>query len=81
MSRFHEAVDELRRAVSADPLTPDVHLDLGFAAVRVGDFANARASWDHFLRLAPTSAEVGRVRAVLDTLSRLQHLLEAHANG
>ena len=81
MSRYHDAVDELRRAVSADPLTPEVHLDLGFAAVRVGDFANARASWDHFLRLAPTSPEVGKVRAMLDTLGRLQHLLEAHANG
>ena len=60
MARHQEAVDELRRAVQADPITPDVHRELGFAALRVGDFANARASWEHFLRLAPTSRDVGR---------------------
>jgi hypothetical protein len=78
LSRYQESVDELRRAVQADPLTPEVHLDLGFAAVRIGDFANAHASWEHFLRLAPTSPEVGRVNAALEVLTRLQHVLEAH---
>jgi tetratricopeptide (TPR) repeat protein len=80
LARHQEAVEELRRAVQADPLTPDVHRDLGFAAVRVGDFANARASWDHFLRLAPSSPDVGRVRAGVESLTRLQHVLEAHAD-
>ncbi len=79
LARHQEAVEELRRAVQADPITPDVHLQLGFAAARVGDFANARASWDHFLRLAPGSPDVGRVREGLDALRRLVHLLEAHA--
>ena len=81
LARHQEAVDELRRAVQADPLTPEVHRDLGFAAVRVGDFANARASWDHFLRLAPGAADVGRVRAGLESITRLLHVLEAHADG
>lgn len=81
LARYQEAVEELRRAVQADPLTPDVHRDLGFAAVRVGDFANARASWDHFIRLAPTSPDVGRVRAGLESLTRLLHVLEAHADA
>jgi Flp pilus assembly protein TadD len=80
LSRHREAVDELRRAVQADPITPEVHLDLGFAAIRVGDFANAHASFEHFLRLSPTSADVGRVRAALEILTRLQHVLEAHAD-
>ena len=80
LARHQEAVDELRRAVQADPITPDVHRELGFAALRVGDFANARASWEHFLRLAPTSRDVGRVREGLDVLTRMQHLLEAHAD-
>jgi cytochrome c-type biogenesis protein CcmH/NrfG len=57
-----------------------VHLDLGFAAVRVGDFGNARASWEHFLRLAPASSDAARVHAALETLTRLVHLLEAHAD-
>jgi hypothetical protein len=80
LRRHGDAVDVLRRAVQADPLTPAVHLDLGFAAVRVGDFGNARASWEHFLRLAPASPDVGRVNAALETLTRMMHLIEAHAD-
>ena len=74
-------MDELRRAVQSDPLTPAVHLDLGFAAVRVGDFASAHASWEHFLRLAPNAGEAPRARAALETLTRLMHLVEAHADA
>ncbi|HEX9483896.1 MAG TPA: DUF4388 domain-containing protein [Gemmatimonadaceae bacterium] len=80
LGRRHEAVDELRRAVQADPLTPDVHLNLGFAAVNVGDFANARASWEHFLRLSPGSADAARIQAALEILNRLLHVLEAHGD-
>ena len=74
-------MNELRRAVQVDPLTPDVHLDLGFAAVRVGDFGNARASWEHFLRLSPSASEASRVSAALEALSRIVHLMEAHVDG
>ena len=81
LKRYPDAVEVLRRAVQADPLTPVVHLDLGFAAVRVGDFGNARASWEHFLRLSPSSPDAGRVNAALETLSRMIHLIEAHADG
>jgi tetratricopeptide (TPR) repeat protein len=80
LNRPTDAVDALRRAVQADPLTPGIHLDLGFAAVRVGDFGNARASWEHFLRLAPGSPDVGRVNAALETLTRMMYLIEAHAD-
>jgi tetratricopeptide (TPR) repeat protein len=80
LKRYPDAVEVLRRAVQADPLTPVVHLDLGFAAVRVGDFGNARASWEHYLRLAPASPDAGRVNAALETLSRMIHLIEAHAD-
>jgi hypothetical protein len=81
LDRFSDAVDELRRTVHADPLTPRVHLDLGFAAVRVGEFDTARASWEHFLRLAPGGPDATRVRSALDGLERLTQLLEAHADG
>ena len=81
LARYGDAVDELRRAVQSDPLTPAVHLDLAFAAVRVADFASAHASWEHYLRLAPTATDAGRARAALETLTRLMHLLEAHADG
>jgi tetratricopeptide (TPR) repeat protein len=80
LARHQDAVEELRRAVQADPITPEVHRELGFAALRVGDFANARASLEHFLRLAPSAPEVGRVREGLDALTRMEHVLEAHAN-
>ncbi|MDB4900074.1 MAG: hypothetical protein JWN53_1882 [Gemmatimonadetes bacterium] len=80
LARYEAAVEELRRAVAADPITPAVHLDLGFAACRVGDFANARASWEHFLRLAPGAIEGKRVRTALETMTRLQHLIEAHVD-
>jgi hypothetical protein len=81
LNRRDEVVDELRRAVRADPLTPEVHLELGFAAVYVGDYATARSSWEHYLRLAPTGPEVGRVRAATEALTRLMHVLEAHAEA
>ena len=81
LNRRDEVVDELRRAVRADPLTPEVHLELGFAAVHTGDFATARGSWQHYLRLAPTSPELGRVRAALEALTKLMHVLEAHAEA
>jgi len=81
LDRRDEVVDELRRAVRADPLTPEVHLELGFAAVHIGDFATARGSWEHYLRLAPTGAEIGRVRAAIEALTKLMHVLEAHAEA
>ena len=81
LERYADAVEELRRAVHADPLTPRVHLDLGFAAARVGEFTTARASWEHFLRLAPSGADAARVRSSLDALTRLMNLLEAHGDG
>src|SRR5205823_5151799 len=81
LDRRDEVVDELRRAVRADPLTPEVHLELGFAAVHTGDFATARSSWEHYLRLAPTGNEVGRVRAAIESLTKLMHVLEAHAEA
>src|SRR5690348_4516048 len=81
LNRRDEVVDELRRAVRADPLTPDIHLELGFASVYTGDFSTARSSWEHYLRLAPTGGEVGRVRAAIEALTKLMHVLEAHAEA
>ncbi|HET9796985.1 MAG TPA: DUF4388 domain-containing protein [Gemmatimonadaceae bacterium] len=81
LARYQDAVDELRRAVQSDPLTPAVHLDLGFASVRVGDFATAHASWEHYLRLAPNAPDAARARSGLEASTRLMHLCEAHADG
>ena len=75
------AVNRLGRAMFGDAYGTGFNLDLGFAAVRVGDFASAHASWEHFLRLAATSPEAPRARAALETLTRLMHLAEAHADA
>jgi tetratricopeptide (TPR) repeat protein len=81
LDRRDEVVDELRRAVRADPLTPEVHLELGFAAARTGDFGAARSSWEHYIRLTPNSPEIGRVRAAIESLTKLMYVLEAHAEA
>ena len=81
LTRYQDAVDELRRAVQSDPLTPAVHVELAFAAIRVGDFTSAHASWEHYLRLAPHAPDASRARAALETVTRLMHLAEAHADG
>jgi outer membrane protein assembly factor BamD (BamD/ComL family) len=67
--------------VRADPLTPEVHLELGFAAARTGDFGAARSSWEHYIRLTPNSPEIGRVRAAIESLTKLMYVLEAHAEA
>jgi hypothetical protein len=78
--RHNEALEELRRAVQQDPLTPRVHLDIGFAAARVGDLAAARASWEHVVRLAADNASESRAREALGALSNWQELLDKHAD-
>jgi hypothetical protein len=75
-----EAAEELRRLAQEDPLTPRVHLELAFAVARIGDLRTARASWEHFLRLAPNDPEAGRVRAAIQAAGHLVNLIEAHAD-
>jgi tetratricopeptide (TPR) repeat protein len=81
LDRAVEAMEAWRRAVQADPLTPHIHLELGFAAARTGEFGLARGSLEHFLRLAPSAPEAPRARAGIETLTRLMHLMEAHADA
>jgi regulator of sirC expression with transglutaminase-like and TPR domain len=81
LDRAAEAMEAWRRAVQADPLTPHIHLELGFAAARTGEFGLARGSLEHFLRLAPSAPEAPRARAGIETLTRLMHLMEAHADA
>lgn len=55
-------------------------LELGFTAVRVGNLATARASFERFLQLAPHDPEAARARTALDAVNRLVTVLEA-SNG
>jgi len=79
--RHVEALDELKRAVQEDPLTSHAHLDLAFAAARIGDMATARSGWEHFLRMAPRDPAASLVHRALASLSELETALEVHANG
>lgn len=79
--RHEDAADELRRALQEDPLTPGIHLDFAFAAARSGDYAAARAGWEHFLRLAPEDRGAVRARAAIAALDGLTRLLEEEASG
>jgi len=85
LGRHGDALDEAKRAVQADPLTAAGHLELGFAAAHAGDFGTARASWEHFLRLAAENTgatrEIARVRAAMEALTRLMHVLDAHVEA
>jgi hypothetical protein len=58
-----------------------VHLALGFAAARSGDFVTAVASWSHFLNAHPDAPEAPRVRAALEAASRLHGVLDEAAHG
>ena len=79
--RVAEALGELRRATREDPLEPDVHFELGFVAARAGELATARASWEHFLRLAPAGAKTDEARAALNAVMTLEAALGAHERG
>ena len=81
LNRHADAVDELKRAAQADPLDLSVHLALGFAAARSGDFATAVASWTHFLTARPDAPEANRVRSALDAASRLHYVLDEASHG
>jgi tetratricopeptide (TPR) repeat protein len=78
---YHQAVDELRRALREDPLMPDVYLDLAFAAARTGDLSSARLNWEQYLRLEPDSPAAVRVRDALRALGQLEHILNEEAHG
>jgi hypothetical protein len=81
LRRHGEALDELRRAVRADPGAPEAHRDLGFAAARMGDLVTALASWEEFLRTANGSPSVPRVRLAVDAARRLLSAIDGGTDG
>jgi hypothetical protein len=69
---------ELKRALQLDAGLAAVHLELGFCAASRGDFAEAEASWDRYLRMSPDAPDAERVRAAMETVSRLRTYLTEH---
>jgi hypothetical protein len=76
-----EALAELRQLARQHPTTPEVHLELGYAAARSGDLKGARTAWENFLKLAPTHSAAGRVRPALEAAMTLQNAIEAHGGA
>jgi hypothetical protein len=68
-------------APSLVPPEAQSHLDLGFTALRAGNFTAARASFEHFLELVPNGPGSERARTALDGVSKLLGAIEAHRNG
>jgi hypothetical protein len=76
-----EALAELRQLARTHPTTPEVQLELGFAAARAGDFKGARTAWENFLKLAPAHSGAARVKPALDAATALLNSIEAHGGG
>jgi hypothetical protein len=81
LGRHGEALDELRRAMSADALNPELHRDLGFCAAWRGDYLEAAGSWERYLKLAPSAPDAPRIRGAVESLTRLRSLLSEHLDG
>jgi hypothetical protein len=76
-----EALAELRQLARQHPTTPEVHLELGYVAARLGDFTGARAAWETFLRLAPAHPAAAHVKPALEAAAALRNAIEAHGGG
>jgi hypothetical protein len=57
------------------------HLDLGYTALRAGNLAAARSSFEHFLSLAPDDPEAPKAHSALEAVKRLLGVMEAAAHG
>jgi tetratricopeptide (TPR) repeat protein len=74
--RMRAAAEAFARAASLDPLSPEAHYRLGFAAVRTGELARAARAWDSFVLLSPSSEARQLVRGALDAVRTLSQVLE-----
>jgi hypothetical protein len=77
--RLRAAADAFARGVALDPLSADAHHELGFAAIRTGDFERAVRSWETYVRLAPEGGDRDAVAAALEAARTLSSILELAA--
>jgi len=74
--RLRAAADAFGRGVNLDPLSAEAHLELGFAAVRIGDFERAVRAWETYARLTPEGERRESVAGALDAARSLSSILE-----
>lgn len=77
--RLRAAADAFARAVGLDPLSAEAHHELGFAAIRTGDFERAVRAWETCVRLAPEGENRDSVAAALAAARTLSSILELAA--
>ena len=80
LGRHDEAAAELRQAMHLDALNATIHRELGNAAARRGDHAEAVGCWERYLRMHPDAADAGWVRSALRAASQLRDILHEHAD-
>ncbi len=73
---FERAVREYAQAARLAPNWPDIHVYLGSAQTKAGDYQGAIASYRRFLELAPDGPDAGKVR---DELYKLEYRAEQQA--
>jgi tetratricopeptide (TPR) repeat protein len=75
-SRMRAATEAFARAVGLDPLSPDGHYRLGFAAIRTGDLERAIKAWDTYVRLTSNGEQRQEVVSGLAAARSLTQILE-----
>jgi tetratricopeptide (TPR) repeat protein len=74
-NRMRAATESFSRAVGLDPLSPEAHYLLGFAAVRTGELDRATKAWETFLKLAPNGEPRQLAAQALSALRALTQIV------
>jgi tetratricopeptide (TPR) repeat protein len=78
-NRLRAATEAFSRAVTLDPLSPEAHYRLGFAAVHTGDLQRAMNAWEKFVRLSPNGDSRQLVVQALAAMRELTQVLQRAA--
>lgn len=74
-SRLRAAAEAFARAAGLDPLSPDVHYELGITALRTGDFERAARAWETYVRLSASGEQRDRVVTTLSAVRTITPFL------
>ena len=74
-SRLRAATEAFSRAVALDPLSAEAHYQLGFSALKTGDFERAGKAWETYVRLSPNGEQRQLVTNALSAVKTLAHFL------
>jgi tetratricopeptide (TPR) repeat protein len=78
--RMRAATEAFSLAAGLEPLLPEAHYHLGFAAVRIGELERAARAWDAFLRISGGDSRRPLVAEGLEAVQALNRVLEKAMN-